>query len=281
MNPDKIELIKDGVIQHGPYNDRVYLLKMIPSKDSSMLPRDLIELATTNKYSKIFVKVQKDVSVFFIDEGFEQEAIVPNLFYGKKDCLFLSYYLSEERRIEYDLQSIESIIELALARGAQTDSFDESNEFIIRKCNLNDIQVMVEIYSQVFTTYPFPIYDPSYIASTMKTNVEYYAAEVGSKIVALASAEFDNESSSVEMTDFATVPGWRGNNLASYLLYYMENEIKSKKINTAYTIARSLSVGMNITFAKLGYHYGGRLKNNTNISGKLESMNVWYKKLDG
>jgi hypothetical protein len=36
---------------------------------------------------------------------------------------------------------------------------------------------------------------------------------------------------------------------------------------------------MNITFAKLGYRYGGRLINNTNISGSIESMNVWYKSL--
>jgi hypothetical protein len=36
---------------------------------------------------------------------------------------------------------------------------------------------------------------------------------------------------------------------------------------------------MNITFAKNGYEYAGTLKNNTNISGNIESMNVWYKHL--
>jgi hypothetical protein len=36
---------------------------------------------------------------------------------------------------------------------------------------------------------------------------------------------------------------------------------------------------MNITFSKLGYKYGGLLKNNTNISGAIESMNVWYKEI--
>lgn len=34
---------------------------------------------------------------------------------------------------------------------------------------------------------------------------------------------------------------------------------------------------MNVTFSKLNYNYGGTLINNTNISGDLESMNVWYK----
>ena len=36
---------------------------------------------------------------------------------------------------------------------------------------------------------------------------------------------------------------------------------------------------MNITFAKLGYDFGGTLTRNTQISGDLESMNVWYKPL--
>jgi len=36
---------------------------------------------------------------------------------------------------------------------------------------------------------------------------------------------------------------------------------------------------MNITFRKAGYEFGGRLKNNTNISGNIEGMNVWYKSL--
>ena len=55
--------------------------------------------------------------------------------------------------------------------------------------------------------------------------------------------------------------------------------MKRQGMHTAYTIARSLSAGMNITFAKLGYVFAGTLTNNTNISGKIESMNVWYKLL--
>ena len=55
--------------------------------------------------------------------------------------------------------------------------------------------------------------------------------------------------------------------------------MKSSGILNAYTIARAISPGMNITFARLGYHYGGRLVNNTQISGGLESMNIWYKSL--
>ena len=38
---------------------------------------------------------------------------------------------------------------------------------------------------------------------------------------------------------------------------------------------------MNITFARQDYVLAGTLVNNTNISGSLESMNVWYKSLAG
>jgi putative beta-lysine N-acetyltransferase len=81
------------------------------------------------------------------------------------------------------------------------------------------------------------------------------------------------------MTDFATLPEFRGNGFAELLLKYMENQMVSCQMLTAYTIARAISPAMNITFGKGGYAYGGRLVNNTNIMGNIESMNVWYKKL--
>ena len=56
----------------------------------------------------------------------------------------------------------------------------------------------------------------------------------------------------------------------------METTMNDHGIHTQYTIARALSAGMNITFAKAGYRYAGTLVNNTDISGTIESMNVWY-----
>jgi putative beta-lysine N-acetyltransferase len=89
----------------------------------------------------------------------------------------------------------------------------------------------------------------------------------------------DGEAANVEMTDFAVLPEYRGRNIAVHLLMLMEEEMRRREYITAYTIARSLSYGMNATFAKLQYTYTGTLINNTNISGQLESMNVWFKPL--
>ena len=111
----------------------------------------------------------------------------------------------------------------------------------------------------------------------MKSHVDYFGVERYGGLIALSAAEIDESAQNVEMTDFATLPEWRGNGMGVQLLLHMEKEIQLKGIKTAYTIARAKSIGINITFSKLGYAYGGRLKNNTNISGNIESMNVWYK----
>jgi beta-lysine N6-acetyltransferase len=61
----------------------------------------------------------------------------------------------------------------------------------------------------------------------------------------------------------------------------VEEEMRQRGIRLAFTIARAYSFGMNITFARADYRFGGTLVNNTNISGALESMNVWHKPLAG
>ncbi len=81
------------------------------------------------------------------------------------------------------------------------------------------------------------------------------------------------------MTDFAVLPEYRGHRLAYFLLQKMEQHLTEQKYQTVYTIARLNSPGMNKTFINHGYRFSGVLTNNTNISGQIESMNVYYKKL--
>jgi putative beta-lysine N-acetyltransferase len=142
-----------------------------------------------------------------------------------------------------------------------------------------DASLMAELYRQVFATYPFPIHDETYLRQTMETNVIYFGIWEEDGLIALASAEIDRSGKNAEMTDFATRPDCRGRGLANYLLAQAEAAAEKLGIKTAYTIARAYSAGMNITFARNGYTFSGTLTHNTQISGKLESMNVWYKAL--
>ncbi|MEJ2054291.1 MAG: putative beta-lysine N-acetyltransferase, partial [Calditrichaceae bacterium] len=143
----------------------------------------------------------------------------------------------------------------------------------------NNIDDLAELYKAVFKTYPFPIFDKDFLKDTMLSHIVYFGIYDKHQLIAAASSEMDISSRNAEMTDFATLPDYRGHNLSVNLLKEMEAEMRLRKMITLYTIARSHSPGMNITFAKLNYIYSGTLVNNTNISGKIESMNIWYKSL--
>jgi putative beta-lysine N-acetyltransferase len=279
LTQDKIEKYKGCVIQHGHYNERIYLMQ-ITSLPSAELPYELIDLAKTNGYSKIFGKVPESIAKNFFIAGYLEEARIPGFYSGKETAVFMGYYLNAERIKEPDIDKIEDILKIALGKRTADKVSRLENRFILRKCNKTDVFAMARMYQEVFPSYPFPIHDPDYLLETMQSHIDYFGIETEGGLVAVSSAETDKEAANVEMTDFATLPEWRENNFGQHLLARMENEMKKKNIKTAYTIARAMSPGINVTFSKLGYQFGGRLKNNTNISGRIESMNVWFKSLD-
>lgn len=275
--PDKIKELPDGsIIQHGPHNDRIYLMKLGKSLPRT-LPSDLVSMAERHEYSKVFVKIPVEFSKKFIREGYVEEASIPRFFNGASTGIFMGYYLDEERASESDADALNKILRLAFDKsGSSVGSLDEEL-FKLHRCREDDVVKMAAIYKDVFSSYPFPIHDPLFLKDSMQANVDYFAVEKNGQLVALSSAEIDETAQNVEMTDFATLPKCRGNGLGVHLLLRMEKEMKKKGIKTAYTIARAKSAGINITFSKLGYRLGGRLKNNTNISGSIESMNIWHK----
>lgn len=280
MTPDIIEQFQGQTIQHGPFNDRIYLMKLSDDVGKT-LPQKLIEMAERKGYSKIFAKSGLKHLPLFIDQGFTVEAMIPGYFEGGDDLFMVCYYLRRERKFENLAAKYDAVLKVAKSKASKRARRKNAPRlFTVRTCADDDIPQMTEIYRQVFPSYPFPIQDPDYLQKTMNTHVDYYCVEDQGALMALSSAEINETTKSAEMTDFATLPENRGQGLASYLLSVMEEETAKKGIKTFYTIARAISYGMNITFSKKGYVYGGRLKNNTNISGTIESMNIWYKRVD-
>jgi putative beta-lysine N-acetyltransferase len=274
---DVLEYIEGSLVQHGPYNDRIYLMKLGTSKPEKVAPA-LLKKAVESGYSKIFAKVPDCTEGIFLRHGFRVEARIPNFYNGRGGAIFLGFYLAEQRAREGHRAAYDDLIDLCL-KGSKTGATHLPDGFSVRRCTKEDVGRMAEIYSTVFPTYPFPIYDAHYLIHMLKTHVQYFGVEVLDNLVALSSAEMDEEAENSEMTDFATLPAWGGYRLATHLLKAMEEAMCIRKTKMAYTIARSASAGMNHTFAASGYSYAGRLVNNTNISGQIESMNVWYKPL--
>jgi len=274
---DKVEKIGESVIQHGPLSNRIYLMKPAGEDFPGILEK-LDELCGKAGYTKIIAKTSRALSRFFQDNGYRNEASVPGFYNGIGDTVFFAKYFDKQREIYARQKDNERIINMAQQKPRQKN-YTLPEGFDIHQAKDQDVDEMADVYRCVFPTYPFPIHDSGYLLQTMKTNVDYFCVCHRDRIVALASAEKDETWRNVEMTDFATLPEFRGKGLALALLAAMEKHMTALEYPTAYTIARAISPGINITFTKSGYTFGGTLINNTNIGGQIESMNVWYKRL--
>ncbi|OQA02346.1 MAG: N-acetyltransferase YodP [Planctomycetes bacterium ADurb.Bin401] len=277
MTPDTIETFHGQTIQHGKYNNRIYLMKF-NSNNNGKLPFKLIELAEKKQYSKIFAKVHHEYIEEFLNLGFLCEAIIPCFYNGRQTACLLSYYMDSARRKSATPKENEKVIEACRKKQqAANHAAELPPSMTLRRGTPEDASAMAILYRHVFKSYPFPIDDPEYIRRTMKTYVDYFGIWQADKLAALSSAEIDAGLGNAEMTDFATSPESRGKSLALILLKHMEEALRKKNIKTFYTIARAASFGINITFAKQGYTFSGRLIQNTQIDGRFEDMNVWYK----
>lgn len=279
MMIDTLTTFGQSKIQHGKHSDRVYLMHLATADLPGIIPY-LDELAMTQGYSKIFAKIPAAAENSFLAAGYTVEASIPNFYKREEPALFLGKYFSPERQKEKHPASVAEALELARQKatpGGGQHPLDAALR--CRQMLPTETAPMAALYRQVFATYPFPIHDETYLRQTMAEDVIYFGIWEGDELIALTSAEMDRQGENAEMTDFATRPDCQGRGLANYLLAQAEAAAAQCGIKTAYTIARSYSPGMNITFARNGYTYSGTLTHNTQISGTLESMNVWHKSL--
>lgn len=275
---DQLEKVGHSLLQHGKANDRVYLMKA-KAPDVPRLLERIDALVASEDYTKVFAKLPLPLAEPFLARGYEVEALAPGFYKGSETALFLGRYPEPGERRRIDRTAVDEVVQGALAKreDAQEKPFPET--CAIRLLTPQDAEKAAALYREVFASYPFPIHEPAYLVETMEDNIDYFGIWEEGELIALASAERDDAGQNAEMTDFATLPVCRGRGLATHLLRSMETAMVKKNIRCLYTIARALSHGMNGAFGRMGYHYGGTLRNNTQISGGLESMSVWYKPL--
>ena len=278
---DTIESLKGACVHHGFNNSRVYLMSMKGALPC-LLPNAMIHLGKQKGYGKLIAKIRKKEASHFLDQGFEIEAVIPNYYPAAsqaadlEDAVFVSLFLDCDRQQNTTKNQCADVLQAI----KQLDSKPVTEpRYNVIELVEQDCEKIAALYRSVFQSYPFPIQDPIYIKETMADNISYFGIKQGNDIIAVASAEQDKDNQAVEMTDFATHPDYRGQGLATDLLIAMENKMSALGFINAFTIARAVSFGMNKTFYNLGYQYGGNLINNTQISGNIESMNVWYKSI--
>lgn len=274
---DTIQKMKHSMVQHGPLNRRIYLMKLDPKDMPDILP-EMDALASKNGYGRILAKVPGKDKAFFDRSGYHLEAMIPGFFKDGDDAVFMSKFFSEHRRQVVDEHAVRHILITAGNRPKRPAPPDRPSPRV-RSCRESDVTEMTRLYASVFDTYPFPVFDPEYLAECMRSHNRYFCIRKGGRMVAAAASEVDASNRSVEMTDFATLPGHRSTGLARRLLQEMESAMKKQGMTTLFSIARSLSPAMNRIFSRCGYTYAGTLVNSTHIAGRIESMNVWYKQL--
>ncbi len=230
-----------------------------------------------HSYEKMIVKAREEQFMYFLKNGFILEGIVKNYFNGNK-AFFMSKFMKDERRnsvywVKEDA-TVSSVLQL------------EKKEVMEKDASLNVTVAMphhaerlADLYQDVFKLYPVPLHNPEFIREGIRNGTIFVFIEHGAQIISAASAEICTQYNNAELTDCATRTSFRKGGYMKHLLLKLEQELLDRNIFCAYTIARSLSYGMNAVFHQLGYQYGGRLANNCIIFDKVEDMNIWEKNL--
>jgi len=279
MTPrDRVLHRGNSIIQHGHFNNRVYVMKLAPA-DIPDIIRYADDLARKEGYTKIFVKVPESSVEVFSNDGYITEATVPFFYHGKEPAVFMAKYLDPKRQDIRDATTLANVLSDAFSHAGEWSSHLLMDGFSLTHAHAGDVKDIAALYHTVFKTYPFPITDPEYIHKTMQGSTRYYVIKKSHLLAAVASCDIDAENRHVEVTDFATGLLFRRHGFASTLLAAMEADMKKEGIQLAYTICRAGFGPINTVFISAGYQYGGMLPNNTNICGSMECMNVWYKKM--
>ena len=278
MQSDVVLRRGNSVVQHGHFNNRVYVMKLAPG-DIPDIIRYADDLSHKEGYTKIFVKVPESSVEVFASAGDITEATVPFFFQGKEPAVFMVRYADPGRKEVPHATVIAEVLSAAFGYAGERSLQELPKGFSLMHAHAGDAEEIAALYRLVFKTYPFPIFDPEYIRESMQGQTRDFMIRKSHQLAAVASCEIDAENLNVEVTDFATDTQFRGMGFARILLNAMETEMKKEGVLLAYTIARAISRPINAAFARAGYQFGGLLPNNTNICGSLESMNVWYKRL--
>jgi putative beta-lysine N-acetyltransferase len=275
MLRDSILTVGNSTIQMGAYNDRIYLMSLA-AEDGPAIVDEIINMAVAEDLSKIFAKVPESQALHFLSCGFEKEAEVPDMFDGD-DGVFLSFYRHLWRKEQSDKEELDRVLSVAESKKGKGNVSTLPSTLRMRRLGPEDAHALAHLYGQTFKTYPFPITDPDFICQEMEDGVRFIGVYEDAKLVGAASAEVAADGNSAEMTDFAVNPDYRKMGIAGALLRALEKDCTESGIKCLFTIARACSYGINSLFSKGDYQFSGQLKNNTNISGRLESMNIWYK----
>ncbi|GAA4710767.1 putative beta-lysine N-acetyltransferase [Brevibacillus fulvus] len=270
-------MIERGELIIDRQNQRIKLFGH-PGGETEAIHQELCTLAKRESASKLIVYARKAEKETFVQTGYREEGRIDG-FYAGENAYLLSWFLTEERAASAAGTLADEIMQISLAKSGSGEPKSLPNGYRMRAAHAADAEEMARLYKQVFSTYPTPLDDPAYIRQTMNESTYYFVIEWNDAIVCAASAEVSRKYRSAELTDCVTHPDHLGNSLMQPLFTTLQRKMEELGIYYLYTLTRALSLGMNVTAAKHGYQYRGRLINNCTIFSGFEDMNIWVKPL--
>ena len=118
---DRLEKIGGSLIQHGKFNDRIYLMSL-DNNDYPGILHHMESIADENRYSKIFAKIPTYALEGFRDAGYITEAKIPGFFAQQTDAFFMGKFLDPRRNIERFPQKVQEIIATAQSKPEAADT---------------------------------------------------------------------------------------------------------------------------------------------------------------
>ncbi|WP_158282312.1 putative beta-lysine N-acetyltransferase [Salipaludibacillus keqinensis] len=202
-------------------------------------------------------------------------------FFNGEDAHIFALFLDTDRDQTSLTQLEKNVFRLVHRKKGQGPShrFQLPPGYFMRWGRKDDVYQMATLYETVFASYPTPMNEPDFITKMMDDDVYFLVVEHKRKIVSACSADLMKKFSAAELSDCATYREHRSKQLLSYQVAHLIPRLKKIGVKTLFSYSRSISAGMNLVNAKHGFHFGGRMIKNSNICGRLENMNIWYKAL--
>lgn len=262
-----------------PHNRRIKVYQLPKENDFSTIEMALMELAKEHECDKLIFYAKPEEREWLEATKCDQEGMIDGFFQGE-DAYIYSLFLKSERNHPIDWSQEEKVMQIVDQDKKLVQEACLPKEYAMRSATVEDAQKMAKLYGEVFETYPTPLDDPNFIKEMMNDHVYFTIVEHKDQLISACSADFFPLFNAAEMTDCATLPEHRGQGLLSQQFIHLENKMEQQGVQTLFSYSRAVSIGMNLINARHGFSFGGRMIQNSNISGRFEDMNIWVKSIN-
>lgn len=261
-----------------PYNRRIKIYQLPHKNNLEATFNALQQLGKEKQCDKLIFYVNPEEMHPLLEKWCTHEGTIKGFFQGE-DAHIYSLFLDQHRNEPIDWKKEQNVLSKVKSDQKILDHISLPQGYTMRRPSEKDTPRMAALYQAVFKTYPTPMNDPHFIIAMMHENVYFTIVEFDRQIVSACSADLFPAYNCAEMADCATTPEQRKQGLLSHQFMYLIKLMRQKNVQTLFSYSRSVSFGMNLINIRTGFTYGGVLRQNSNISGRLECMNIWYKNL--